>query len=614
MTRTISNNLISLSPTNKYAAHAMIMYILAGGIVLYDGDDVPFGVSGLEAAPGVVKFDIAASHRRCDDAASVHEACCLKLRCALPFHQYRIRRGLKRHIIHECHSSVFAWLKDYNASQNKRVPVILAPTGSGKSFYARSHSSVVDADGLIKWPKDPMWWVDAKQRELVGADVWRQVSRFETDRVVLFNGNPDQIPSDALQRIHIIGLVVISWGQHLRNLDTRAEAGSTQPTDPDLVAENVANLRNYALRNGVPLYGSFDDAVHTYDPDVDRVHGLRVFTGSELPITGFRSGINFVFHPHGGVGEQIEAWQHANGLKGHSIFDTHVDATTVFIDGNKWVGHSPARPNTPVKTLSHLTYLYTHALEYSLSTTRVVVFYSPDKLVLRLAKAGSMYWTPVLPPDGRVLPGGDMGVTFGTEVSIYASNSDAAVKLGLTDIMWKHNIRCVPVIIILGMMRRTGLLRPDVETVLLQDYGVTTGVVLKRGGVEYNTHTSGHMFNALRSILFRSDDDKRYTPDWFATIHRMLRNQHVDTNSLEPTFRGVAYHSWLETAAAVMASVIHALLHLRSGGTVKKSSFVLWRIMCGKVLKMVSINKRTSIFALRDGLREKDPRYGSVYM
>jgi len=591
----------------------MVMYILSGGIVVYDGDDIPKGVPGLVPVAGVVKFDIAASFRRCDASARIHEVCCLKLRCALPYHQYRLRGGLKRHVIHECYSSVFAWLKNYKPDHLKRVPVILASTGSGKSHYASQHKNVVDADTMIKWPQDPMWWADARQRTVVGVDVWRQVSRFPTDKLVLFNGNPDHIPKEASHLIQIVGVVEISWGQHMRNLDTRAEAGSSQPIDPDLVAENAGNLRRYAAQRGITMYSSFDDAVHAHDPNIDPAHGLHVYTGDSLPSRGYRSGVNFVFHPHSGVGDMIETWQKMNGQLGHTIRDTGVKFPMVLIDGNKWVGHSPDQPNSPLKTLAHMTYLYTQAIEYDLSLTRVVIFYSPDKTVLRLAKGGGMHWTPILPPNSGMLPGGDMGMTFGTEVSIYASNSNAASILGLTDILWKHNIRCVPIIILVGMLRRTGMLRSDVETVLLQDYGLTTGVILKKGVVEFKTHTSGHMFNALRSILFRDEDDKRYTPDWFATIHRMMRNQHVDTGSLEPTFTGIAYHSWIETAAAVLASVIHALLYLRAGGTVKRSSFVLWKIMCGKVLKLTTINKRTSMFVQRDGLREMDQRFGSVY-
>jgi hypothetical protein len=285
-----------------------------------------------------------------------------------------------------------------------------------------------------------------------------------------------------------------------------------------------------------------------------------------------------------------------------------VKERVIIVNGNQAVSTAS---QSILKTLSDLTYFYTHAQEYDLKTSSLVIYYTPHTTVWDIIYKGVLYWTPILPP--RKSPYIDMGITFGTDVSIYASMSDAAMRLGLTESVWRHNTRVVPVVILLHMMKKSGVLGKSTDIILHKKFGLSIKVELKTDTGSVYVQSSGHMLNALRSILFRREDDKRYTPDWLATINRMLRNQDTDTSSLEPSYTGVSYHSWLEIASAVLGSAIIAALFLKQGIKIKRSSFILWKLVCRYILKRIKMNSRTDILIRREELREIDPRFGPIF-
>jgi len=142
--------------------------------------------------------------------------------------------------------------------------VILAPSGSGKTFWSNGRKDVVDGDDVIAetigWPTTPQWWTgpDADavhERNRAALRAWVSDN---PDHVVVFNG---ELPPD------MVGAVVIpTESAHRFNMMRRRANPTGQPDQWDELRANAMAVERFAVENGIPIFidedtqKSFDDA------------------------------------------------------------------------------------------------------------------------------------------------------------------------------------------------------------------------------------------------------------------------------------------------------------------------------------------------------------------
>lgn len=193
--------------------------------------------------------------------------------------------------------------------------------------------------------------------------------------------------------------------------------------------------------------------------------------------------------------------------------------------------------------------------------------------------------------------------TFGNEVSLYGQLSHWSTSLLISQELWKHNTRHVASVFALS--------RLGVRPVLDMHGPFIKSVRFKSSGVLHEVFASGHVLNALLSVAFPNSHPYGLKTDMNTFIYGFMRNQEKDMYSFEPTYKGVAYHSWLETYVGVLASasaIIHILKDKKAILTLR--NYVAWRYYCSWILKRIIFNDRTSITVERETLRIKDPRFG----
>jgi len=131
------------------------------------------------------------------------------------------------------------------------------------------------------------------------------------------------------------------------------------------------------------------------------------------------------------------------------------------------------------------------------------------------------------------------------------------------------------------------------------------------GGVQVagvNVNVSGHVINY---ILYTASLGTMFSRGFNLGGFRdeFVANFTSDTPSLEPTFSGTSWHSWLETEVAVLSGINMVFTMSGSGINLRHDAMKL-AIMAGvDILRSCVRNARTSITTPRFGLRLYDKRF-----
>jgi len=194
---------------------------------------------------------------------------------SMPFHTYyvepetQIRRFLFYKSIpisrRSTGNNVVSVYKDGFLIDGDKINIILASSGSGKSYLTASNPSFIDMDSKLKWPTD-LSWLDSDESIFdVHVGLWQQMTGLATQELYLYNGVPSAIPKDIRHRFRFIALVELPIKLHQDRLALRkVETKSDQPTDWDIVDRNRKDLRKFADSEGVPIFPGFQSAVSSY--------------------------------------------------------------------------------------------------------------------------------------------------------------------------------------------------------------------------------------------------------------------------------------------------------------------------------------------------------------
>jgi len=329
----------------------------------------------------------------------------------------------------------------------------------------------------------------------------------------------------------------------------------------------------------------------------------------------YPGGVNLVLAPSGaGKSHFVKQWSLKRGLAGASLQDMMKMELpdVVFIDGDKLVDW----PTTPLwwKTMSdgqqvnmmfsHISRIYELVCKFP-SKSKIVVLFNTHHAIFKCVKRGIFEAQMYAPITGMKSDHSDQGriTTFGSGVCLYAATSSFADMCGATQLEWKSTTRYIPTLTLLSMLGTTSKVLN-----VLSSNGYIREVLLS--GVPLQP--SGHVLNALLSIAF-PNIGSMCQPDVHQTLTRFRRNYTRSTYSLEPTFDGTSYHSWLEVVAGVLGSVTAiGLILKRSNAILHYKNYVLWILTVRRMLKDITINDRTSITTDRLPLRDKDPRFGML--
>lgn len=142
--------------------------------------------------------------------------------------------------------------------------LILAPTCSGKTYYAAAHPGVaVDGDVVCHdlWPSG-RWWDDHGLSQTVNTLCVARIASYTPSSIILFNVDPVYIIPELFYQIVV---VIPEDGV----LESNARARSTarvinQPTDAREVLDNADKLYRYAIENDVQLFATISEAVDYY--------------------------------------------------------------------------------------------------------------------------------------------------------------------------------------------------------------------------------------------------------------------------------------------------------------------------------------------------------------
>jgi len=144
--------------------------------------------------------------------------------------------------------------------------ILLSASGSGKSYFSKGKSDIIDGDDVINdtigWPDDPEWFLRddayvAIVHEMNAAALHTYVKANPT-KLVVFNG--------PVRMEDLFGIVEIPEKDHKDNLWMREESGGLQPTDWELIKENRKEIRtNFGqVRKLQPYWPSFASAYDSW--------------------------------------------------------------------------------------------------------------------------------------------------------------------------------------------------------------------------------------------------------------------------------------------------------------------------------------------------------------
>lgn len=141
--------------------------------------------------------------------------------------------------------------------KNEKVPFdmsrkfIVAPSGSGKTYWVSTHDDCVDADSLFEWPKTPKWWLDPELAEKVNKrnhDILVEwLSGVKDGKIAFYADTLGLMPDSA---------VLIPEDLHLFYLNSK-----NQPLQPG--PEDITTIRESFKKQNIsaPVFDSFSRAV-----------------------------------------------------------------------------------------------------------------------------------------------------------------------------------------------------------------------------------------------------------------------------------------------------------------------------------------------------------------
>jgi hypothetical protein len=142
--------------------------------------------------------------------------------------------------------------------------LILAASGSGKTYHEKRNRDIVDGDKIIArtigWPKEKEFWKGPRNKEIQARNQI-QVLKYafsHRDMIVVFNGE--------IEPRYIDAVVEIPEEDHIHHLNLRAQEqeDSThkgQPVDWESVERNRKNLKSVAdSSKTTEFFTSFEEA------------------------------------------------------------------------------------------------------------------------------------------------------------------------------------------------------------------------------------------------------------------------------------------------------------------------------------------------------------------
>jgi len=197
-------------------------------------------------------------------------------------------------------------------------------------------------------------------------------------------------------------------------------------------------------------------------------------------------------------------------------------------------------------------------------------------------------------------------LTFGADVSLRIHSQEYARFSGLTQHIWRHRTRFLPTYYILLSIG----IKPEITYTKCGHIG---GLKVKG----FDVNPSGHMLGVLTWVAFPHAHIHGMPivyPDISSYLSRYIRNQTDDTLDLEPSFKDVAYHSWIETLGGVIGSYFSIKLLLKGGLKTHRRHIMIWRLYVNWIIRHIKVNDRTSIYLQRSTNRDLDPRFGPVVL
>jgi len=263
----------------------------------------------------VMIHDMPKIHHRLDKMTSVLLRTTLKTGLNIPLRYYTIGDDDRRTftpfrnvVLSEKHISLAPCLIINRPSS--RVHMILAPSGSGKSYFCMNNDDVVDGDNMLIWPDDPTWINSIQTRRKVNSELWMQIKQMHgSDKVVLYNGDVGELPPYWEKWLTIHSIVLPSLRIHKRNLYARTlkkGGDNVQPTDWELIEGNRNQLHKFAKAHSIRIWHSFLPAVNEiakkalYDISDAVPHGKTtnhpITAFSRLSLDGKLTGMNIGTH------------------------------------------------------------------------------------------------------------------------------------------------------------------------------------------------------------------------------------------------------------------------------------------------------------------------------
>jgi hypothetical protein len=155
------------------------------------------------------------------------------------------------------------FINDIRGSRPKKGMLVLAPSGSGKSYYAKK-GYWKDGDTLVKWPREHHWWETmplAKQKKMGLEHLSILEEKAKKDGIIIAFNPSWEVLSDYIPKVPVI-VWMISEGEHRENLARRVAEGNTlQPVDIDTMVRGRKILSDFASRRGITVVDNVDDAI-----------------------------------------------------------------------------------------------------------------------------------------------------------------------------------------------------------------------------------------------------------------------------------------------------------------------------------------------------------------
>jgi len=216
----------------------------------------------------------------------------LSMKISLPFHTYYIDSENMRSFLYTKRipvsissrsNNTLSIHKDGFLIDGDKLNIILAASGSGKSHFVDKYNMFKDADPLLKWPDKSIDWLsNLKDIHDVNVGLWQQMAELPTSHILLYNGDMTAIPKYLEHKFRFLALVEVPWERHEENLKIRRRMGSRQHHDPIKALVNRGQLREFAIKKGIPIYSGFISAMATYTREIHKYVSEAVQAGQSI--------------------------------------------------------------------------------------------------------------------------------------------------------------------------------------------------------------------------------------------------------------------------------------------------------------------------------------------